>query len=119
MDDLYTKTLTNVEVILRNFSGNKVSSYTPEGIRTFAVILSDDIASDMETAGWSIKKDNYGTKVIIVTIPKDFSIDGTHMDRGVPLDARFNIELVGYSWAYPSLNRHGIKAYMKSILFTN
>lgn len=49
-----TVLLENVRILFRNFAG-KEGKYNREGDRSFAVLLEDDLANQMETDGWNVK----------------------------------------------------------------
>lgn len=50
-----TVLLENVKITLKNFAGLP-DKFNPRGDRTFAVLLDDDIAADMERDGWLVKQ---------------------------------------------------------------
>lgn len=47
-------TIFNARLLFRNFKGAE-QRYSPEGRRTFSVVIPDDIAEAMESDGWNIK----------------------------------------------------------------
>lgn len=48
-------TLENVSIAFRNFAG-KEDTYNRAGDRNFAILLDDELASEMERNGWNIKR---------------------------------------------------------------
>ncbi len=49
-----TVTLENVKIIFRNFAG-KEGPFNAEGVRTFSVLLTDEMAEGLSRDGWNVK----------------------------------------------------------------
>lgn len=47
-------TMEGVQIRIRNFSG-KEGQYNVKGQRNFLVLINDDVAADLDKAGWNVK----------------------------------------------------------------
>lgn len=54
MDNRREVQIEDAKITFRNFKGKK-TNYSPEGRRTFHVILPEDVARDLESLGWNIR----------------------------------------------------------------
>lgn len=126
----------DAQLIFKNFAG-KEDKYNRQGDRNFGVILSTDVAQQMEKDGWNIKwlksrePDEEPTPYISVAVnfknrpPRIFMLTSTSRtpvteDMVETLDyadiAMVDLIARGYEWDVN--NKRGIKAYLQSMFVT-
>ena len=131
-----TLIMEDARVVFRNFAGNE-GMYNREGDRNFCVLLEEDLAEDMRSDGWNVKRlkpregDEVGTAYIQVSVgfkgrpPRMVMITSRgRIDLGeeecVLLDwadiLKTDLIIRPYHWNVNG--RTGVKAYLKSIFVT-
>ena len=126
--------IDNARITFRNFAGAE-GKFNPAGNKNFGVFLPDNVAKEMEAAGWSIKwlnsyEDeppqalinvklnfgNYPPNVILISDEKKTRLDA---DTVSVLDfaelEQVDLILRGYEWEVSG--RKGTKAYLKTGYF--
>jgi len=136
-DDAKTFQIEDVQIIFRNFAGEK-STFNQNGDRTFAVVLDEKLAKTMADDGWNVKllesreEGEPGTPYIQVTVgyknrpPYIVLISGddnrTHLTEDIVgmldgIDIK-TADLIcrGYDWDVNG--KKGTKAYLKTLFVT-
>jgi hypothetical protein len=126
--------IDNARITFRNFEGLE-KKFNPPGNRNFSIFLPDDVAKEMEAAGWSVKwlnsyEDeapqavigvklnfgNYPPNVVLVADGKMTRLDETNISV---LDyaelEQVDVILRGYEWEVSG--KTGVKAYLKTGYF--
>lgn len=135
-DEAKTFMVEDARIIFRNFSG-KEGAYNREGDRNFAVVLTDDVATQMLADGWNVRYleareegdvdtpyisvavnfSNRPPRVILLT-----STSRTQLDEGSVevLDwadiSTADLIARGYDWSVNG--KTGTKAYLQSLFVT-
>lgn len=126
--------IDNARITFRNFAGAE-GKFNPAGNRNFGVFLPDDVAKEMEKAGWSIKwldsyedsppqavinvKLNFGNYPPNVILVSDGKMTRLDADTINVLDfaelEQVDLILRGYQWEVSG--KTGVKAYLKTGYF--
>jgi hypothetical protein len=127
------KTLEDIVIAFRNFSG-KEDMYNRAGDRNFAIILEEDVASQMEREGWNVKylkerEEGDGRQAYIqvaVSYKSRPPKIGMVTSKGLTYLTEDEVEVLDwvdietadvilnpYEWAVG--DKHGVKAYVKSL----
>lgn len=130
-------TIRGAKIIFRNFSG-KPSQYSPEGRRTFSLVIDDPTLAEQLTAdGWNVKprksiNDNdppswhlpvavffgkYPPKIILKNSHGNILIDESSVNM-LDWAEIVNVDLTIRPRKYEALGRTGIKAYLKTLAVT-
>lgn len=132
--------IENAKIFFLNFSG-KEGQFNPAGRRNFCVEIPDDLASDLERSGWNVKYSkvsdedradgispspylqvtvNYGNKppkIVVISEGEKSMLDESTVDMLDWADIQsVDLEISPYSWEIG--NKHGVKAYLKSMYVT-
>lgn len=128
--------MENARIIFRNFSG-KEGMYNREGDRNFAVLLDDQLASDLSDNGWNVKwlrpREEGEPEQAYIQVSVNFKGRPPRVvmisSRGRTNLGEHEVELLDwadiatvdlimrpYEWAVN--DKHGIKAYLQSIFVT-
>lgn len=129
-------TLEDVRIVFRNFSG-KEGRYNREGDRNFAVLLPEELASDMAADGWNIKhlspRDDGDTPQAYVQVSVNFrgrpprvvmvssrgrtnlGEDEVNILDWVEID---KVDLIIRPYQWEVNGKTGVKAYLQSIFVT-
>lgn len=137
MERLNNLTIRDAKIIFRNFSG-KPTQYTPEGRRTFSVVIEDEeLANTLANDGWNIKPlkqrdpdepihyhlpvavffGNYPPLIIMKTGDKRVDLDEATVQCLDWADIK-KADLVIRPRTYEALGRKGVKAYLKTLAVT-
>lgn len=135
MDNYFT--VRGAKIIFRNFSG-KPSQYSPEGRRTFSLVIDDpDIAKKLIDDGWNVKSrkpfaegdppswhlpvavffGKYPPKIILKTSSGNTLLDESNVGM-LDWSEIVNVDLTIRPRSYEALGRKGIKAYLKTLAVT-
>lgn len=136
MADVKTFMVEDARIIFRNFAG-KEGQYNREGDRNFAVILSQEAATDMLADGWNVKylkayeEGDEEVPYISITVRFDprpprvvmlTSRARTNLDESTVeiLDwAEFGkVDLIARAYEWTVNGKSGIKAYLQSLFVT-
>lgn len=128
-----TLIMEDARVVFRNFAGAE-GMYNREGDRNFCVLLEDDLAEDMKTDGWNIKRlkpregEEQGTAYIQVSVgfkgrpPRMVMVTSKGRveldeDSCILLDWADidQVDLIIRPYHWNVNGRTGVKAYLKSI----
>lgn len=130
-------TIRGAKIIFRNFSG-KPSQYSPEGRRTFSLVISDPILAEQLTVdGWNVKprkplNDNdppswhlpvavffgkFPPKIILKNFHGNILLDESNVNM-LDWAEIVNVDLTIRPRKYEALGRTGIKAYLKTLAVT-
>lgn len=129
-------TIRNCKICYRNFSG-KATKFTPEGRRSFSVILDEETATNLQQQGWNIKikppreegDPMFCTLPVTVRFdvlpPRIYLISGnvkTELDEDSVNVLDYaeieKIDLVINPRKYDVNGKEGIKAYLKTMYVT-
>lgn len=133
-------TIRNAKIIFRNFSG-KPSKFTPEGRRTFSVVIDDsDLINSLSNDGWLLKplkkrdedeQQNYHLPVTVFYGNPRFPVQvvmisgnkRTYLDEStigtVDWADIIKVDLTIRPRPYDNIaGRSGVKAYLKTMIVT-
>lgn len=131
------KVLEDVRLVFRNFSG-RPGKYNKEGDLNFGVILDKPTAKEMLKEGWNVKQfkpsdedpdpDHYilvslrydrgrPPRVTMLTSTSRTELDGETIDILDTVDIK-TVDLVLRPYEWEVQDKHGIKAYLKSMYVT-
>lgn len=135
-DSTPTVTIENARLIFRNFAG-KEGQYNREGDRNFAVVLSPDVAAQMEADDWNVRylkareEGDEETPYLPVSVsyknrpPKIVMITSscrTHLDESMveTLDYAdiLKVDLIINPYIWTVNDKGGVKAYLKTMFVT-
>lgn len=137
MDTNNYLTIRGAKIIFRNFSG-KPSQYSPEGRRTFSLVIDDPTLADQLIAdGWNVKprkslNDNdppswhlpvavffgkFPPKIILKNSHGNILLDESSVNM-LDWAEIVNVDLTIRPRKYEALGRSGIKAYLKTLAVT-
>lgn len=129
-------TIRNCKLIWRNFAG-KAGKFTPEGRRTFNIVLDEETAHELLEDGWNVKIrpsreegeeefctlpvlvrfDNFPPRVYMISNGKKIELDEDSVNV---LDyaelTKVDLTLSPYHWQVG--DKEGIKAYLKTMYAT-
>jgi hypothetical protein len=130
--------MEGVRIIFRNFSG-KEGQYNREGDRNFAVLLDQQVATDLATDGWNVKwlkprEEDEGEdpqaylqvsvnfkgrppRVVLLTSTKRRNLDESEVEDLDWVDIK-NVDLIIRPYEWTVNGKSGIKAYLQSIYVT-
>lgn len=130
-------TLENAEIVSKNFAGH-AQRYTPEGLRTFLLILPEELANRLTELGWNVshlrprEEGDTPTPVLNVTVsykyyqpPEVYMVVGRNKtllteENIAVLDsaeiANVDLRVRGRVWG--DENKGGIKAYLEKMYVT-
>ena len=133
-----TVLMEGVRIIFRNFSG-KEGQYNREGDRNFAVLLDEQVATDLATDGWNVKwlkprEDVEGEdpqaylqvsvnfkgrppRIVLLTSTKRRNLDESEVEDLDWVDIN-NVDLIIRPYEWSVNGKTGIKAYLQSIYVT-
>jgi hypothetical protein len=133
-----TVLMEGVRIIFRNFSG-KEGQYNREGDRNFAVLLDQQVATDLATDGWNVKwlkprEEDEGEdpqaylqvsvnfkgrppRVVLLTSTKRRNLDESEVEDLDWVDIK-NVDLIIRPYEWTVNGKSGIKAYLQSIYVT-
>lgn len=130
-------TVRGAKIIFRNFSG-KPSQYSPEGRRTFSLVIGDPtLAEQLIADGWNVKprkplNDNdppswhlpvavffgkFPPKIILKNSHGNILLDESSVNM-LDWAEIVNVDLTIRPRKYEALGRTGIKAYLKTLAVT-
>jgi hypothetical protein len=131
--------MEGVKIVFRNFSG-KEGQYNREGDRNFAVLLNDEVASQMAEDGWNVKwlkpredveeeespqaylqvSVNFKgrpPRIVMITTRGRTNLDEGSIEMLDWADI-INVDLIVRPYAWNVSGKTGIKAYLQSIYVT-
>lgn len=133
-----TVLMEGVRIIFRNFSG-KEGQYNREGDRNFAVLLDEQVATDLAADGWNVKwlkprDDAEGEdpqaylqvsvnfkgrppRIVLLTSTKRRNLDESEVEDLDWVDIN-NVDLIIRPYEWSVNGKTGIKAYLQSIYVT-
>ena len=133
-----TVLMEGVRIIFRNFAG-KEGQYNREGDRNFAVLLDEQVATDLAADGWNVKwlkprEEDEGDnpqaylqvsvnfkgrppRVVLLTSTKRRNLDESEVEDLDWVDIK-NVDLIIRPYEWVVNNKSGIKAYLQSIYVT-
>lgn len=130
-------TIRGAKIIFRNFSG-KPSQYSPEGRRTFSVVIDDEaLALRLTADGWNVKPrksinendplswhlpvavffGKFPPKIILKNSHGNILLDESSVNM-LDWAEIVNVDLTIRPRKYEALGRTGIKAYLKTLAVT-
>lgn len=136
MPELKPIVFENAQIIFRNFSG-KEGTYNREGDRNFCLLLNEDQAEAMVSAGWNVKalkpreeddvpqpylevKVNFRFKpprILLITSRGRTDLDEESVSLLDWAEIK-NVDLIVNPYEWEVSGKNGIKAYLKSIYVT-
>lgn len=130
-------TIRDARIIFRNFSG-KATNFTPEGRRTFSVLIDDEgLANALLQDGWNVKTlrkrnpddpqhyhlpvsvfyGNYPPSIVMISGRTKTVLDESTVQLLDWADIE-KVDLTIRPRAYEAAGRKGIKAYLKTMYVT-
>jgi len=137
--NIILKGVSNRNIIYRNFKGEK-SKYNKNGIRTFSVILEDNLADQLRSDGWNVKflqpreegdpaRPYLDVKVVYGSMPPKVVIISPSTGRKTYIGEdemamfdwsifeKVDIAIRPYNWG-PIGGEYGVAAYLKTMYAT-
>lgn len=129
-------TIRNCRLIWKNFAG-KAGKFTPEGRRSFSILLDSETAHELYNDGWnvqikpprepgedefctlqvSIRFDNYPPTIYMITNGKKSVLDEEDINVLDYADIeKVDLTLSPYHWTIG--DKEGVKAYLKTMYVT-
>lgn len=137
MDTNNYLTVRGAKIIFRNFSG-KPNQYSPEGRRTFSLVIDDpSLAESLASDGWNVKLrkplndddppswhlpvavffGKFPPKIILKNSSGNVLLDESNVAM-LDWAEIVNVDLTIRPRAYDTAGRKGIKAYLKTLAVT-
>lgn len=137
--NIILKGVENRQIIYRNFKGEK-SKYNKNGIKTFSVILDDELAEKLREDGWNVKflqpreegdqpRPYLDVKVVYGSMPPKVVIVSPSTGRKTYIGEdelsmfdwsifeKVDIAIRPYNWG-PISGEYGVAAYLKTMYAT-
>lgn len=135
-DDAKTFMVEDGRIIFRNFAG-KESQYNRKGVRTFAVILPEDVAQEMLADGWNVKWPKPGLdgevgdpfvrvevrydirppRVVLLTETTRTQLDEDSVELLDWANIKY-VDLIARGSFWSNNGKSGLKAYLQSLFIT-